>query len=38
MFEIEKYTKPINWANVVLWFVSITAIVVVALDIFYWRA
>jgi len=38
MFEIEKYTKPTNWANVALWIVSIAALVVVALDVFYWRA
>jgi len=38
MFEIEKYTKPTNWANVALWIVSVAALVVVALDIFYWRA
>jgi len=37
MFEIEKYIKPTNWANVALWVVSVTALVVVALDIFYWR-
>jgi hypothetical protein len=38
MFDIEHYKKPINWANVALWVVSIAALVVVALDIFYWRA
>jgi hypothetical protein len=38
MFEIEKYTKPTNWAQVCLWIVSIAAIVVVALDLFVWRA
>jgi hypothetical protein len=38
MFEIEKYKKPTDWSKVALWVVSITAIVVVALDIFYWRA
>ena len=37
MFEIEKYKKPIDWAQVALWVVSITALVVLALDIFYWR-
>ena len=37
MFEIEKYTKPTNWANVALWVVSIAALVVVALDLFVWR-
>jgi hypothetical protein len=38
MFEIEKYTKPIDWTQVALWIVSIAALVVVALDIFVWRA
>jgi len=38
MFDIEHYKKPTNWANVALWVVSIAAIVVVALDVFYWRA
>jgi hypothetical protein len=38
MFEIEKYSKPTNWANVALWVVSVAALVVVALDVFYWRA
>jgi len=38
MFEIEKYKKTTDWSQVALWVVSITAIVVVALDIFYWRA
>jgi cytochrome c-type biogenesis protein CcmH/NrfF len=38
MFEIETYKKPINWAQIALWVVSITALVVVALDIFVWRA
>jgi len=38
MFDIEHYKKPTNWANVALWVVSITAIVVVALDVFVWRA
>ena len=37
MFEIEKYSKPINWAQVALWIVSIAAIAVVALDVFIWR-
>jgi hypothetical protein len=37
MFEIEKHTKPTNWANVALWVVSIAALVVVALDLFFWR-
>jgi hypothetical protein len=38
MFEIEKYTKPTDWAQVALYLVSIAAIVVVALDVFIWRA
>jgi hypothetical protein len=38
MFEIEKYTKPTDWSQVALWVVSITAIVVVALDVLVWRA
>jgi hypothetical protein len=38
MFEIEKYTKPTDWAQVALYVVSIAAIVVVALDVFIWRA
>ena len=38
MFEIEKYIKPTNWAQVALWIVSVTAIVVVAFDLFVWRA
>jgi hypothetical protein len=38
MFEIEKYKKPTDWAQVCLWIVSVTAILVVALDIFVWRA
>ena len=37
MFDIEKYTKPINWAQVALWIVSVAAIVVVLLDLFIWR-
>jgi hypothetical protein len=37
MFEIEKYSKPTDWAQVALWIVSIAAIVVVALDVFVWR-
>ena len=37
MFEIEKYTKPTNWAQVALWIVSTAAIVVVLLDVLYWR-
>lgn len=38
MFDIEHYKKPTNWANVALWIVSIAALVVVALDVFIWRA
>jgi len=38
MFDIEKYTKPTDWAQVALYLVSIAAIVVVALDVFVWRA
>jgi cytochrome c-type biogenesis protein CcmH/NrfF len=38
MFDIEHYKKPTNWANVALWVVSIAAIVVVILDVLYWRA
>lgn len=38
MFEIEKYTKPTDWAQIALYVVSIAAIVVVALDVFVWRA
>ena len=38
MFDIEHYKKPTNWANVALWVVSVAAIVVVILDILYWRA
>jgi hypothetical protein len=37
MFEIEKYIKPTDWAQVALWIVSVAAIVVVALDLFVWR-
>jgi hypothetical protein len=37
MFEIEKYTKPTDWAQVALWIVSVAAIVVVILDVFIWR-
>jgi cytochrome c-type biogenesis protein CcmH/NrfF len=38
MFDIEHYKKPTNWANVALWIVSVAAIVVVILDVLYWRA
>jgi len=37
MFEIEKYKKPIDWAQVALWIVSVAAIVVVLFDLFVWR-
>jgi hypothetical protein len=37
MFDIEKYTKPTDWAQVALWIVSVAAIVVVLLDLFVWR-
>jgi hypothetical protein len=37
MFDIEKYTKPTDWAQVALWIVSVTAILVVLLDLFIWR-
>jgi hypothetical protein len=37
MFDIEKYTKPTDWAQVALWIVSTSAIVVVLLDLFIWR-
>ena len=38
MFEIETYKKPTDWAQVVLYVVLVTALVVVALDLFVWRA
>jgi hypothetical protein len=38
MFDIEKYTKPTDWSQVTLWIVSAAAIVVVILDVLYWRA
>jgi hypothetical protein len=37
MFEIEKYKKPTDWAQVALWIVCVIALVVVALDLFIWR-
>jgi hypothetical protein len=37
MFDIEKYTKPTDWSQIVLWIVSAAAIVVVLLDLFIWR-
>jgi len=38
MFDIETYKKPTDWAQVALWIVSVAAIVVVILDVLYWRA
>jgi len=38
MFEIEKYKKPTDWAQVALYVVSVVAIIVVILDVFFWRA
>jgi hypothetical protein len=38
MFDIEKYTPPTDWSQVALWVVSIAAIVVIILDVLYWRA
>jgi cytochrome c-type biogenesis protein CcmH/NrfF len=38
MFDIEKYTPPTDWSQVALWVVSVAAIVVVILDVLYWRA
>ena len=38
MFEIEHYKKPTNWAQVAMYVISIIAIIVVALDVLYWRA
>jgi hypothetical protein len=38
MFEIEKYKKPTDWSQVALWIVVAAAIVVVILDVLYWRA
>lgn len=37
MFEIETYKKPTDWAQITLWIVSLAAIVVVILDVIYWR-
>jgi len=37
MFEIEKYKKPTDWAQVALYVVSLIAIIVVILDLFVWR-
>jgi len=37
MFEIEKYSKSTDWAQVALWIVSVAAMIVVALDVFVWR-
>jgi hypothetical protein len=38
MFDIEKYKKPTDWAQVALYVVSLIAIIVVILDVLYWRA
>jgi hypothetical protein len=38
MFEIEHYKKPTDWAQIVMYAASIIAIIVVALDVLYWRA
>ena len=38
MFDIETYKKPTDWSQVALWVVSVAAIVVVILDVLYWRA
>jgi len=38
MFEIEKYTKPTDWTTIAVYIVAIIAFVVVALDLFVWRA
>ena len=38
MFDIETYKKPTDWAQIALWIVSLAAIVVVILDVLYWRA
>jgi hypothetical protein len=38
MFEIEHYKKPTDWAQVAMYAVSIIAIIVVLLDVFYWRS
>ena len=38
MYEIEHYKKPTDWAQIAMYAVSILAIVVVALDVLYWRA
>ena len=37
MFEIEKYKKPTDWAQIALFAVSFIAIAVVLLDLFFWR-
>jgi len=38
MYDIEHYKKPTDWAQTALYIVAIVAIVVVALDLFVWRA
>jgi hypothetical protein len=37
MFDIEHYKKPTDWAQIVMYAVSIVAIIVVLLDVFVWR-
>ena len=37
MYDIEQYKKPTDWAQVAMYAVSIIAIIVVLLDVFYWR-
>jgi hypothetical protein len=38
MFDIEKYKKPTDWFQVAMWIISFAALLVVALDLFVWRA
>jgi len=38
MFDIEHYKKPTDWAQIAMYVVSVIAIIVVALDVLYWRA
>jgi hypothetical protein len=37
MYEMEHYKKPKDWAQIVMYAVSIVAIIVVLLDVFVWR-
>jgi hypothetical protein len=37
MFDIEHYKKPKDWVAIGVYVVSILAIIVVVLDVFYWR-